>query len=240
MRECGGRCALCERIFVLERSHIAPLSEGGSNSDDNMIMLCRTCEDKVERKLIPRDVLRKSKAQLVASPRVVGWALDKAFTFEIGSNPLFSGNVLVGVDDSPVVWHDPDGVATGLCADFCDRKGHLVMCIRDGVWEADNPYALQTKELGDEHYWFRVVAARTPGTRKKERVSLSFVVQHYTLHLENAVFWVSGHRIEVTEESLAGRLSSCLVFAPDHEAALWAYTPRYQGARRKALLSIQL
>ena len=42
----GGRCAECDSDQYLEFDHIVPFSRGGSNSDQNVQLLCRRCNLK--------------------------------------------------------------------------------------------------------------------------------------------------------------------------------------------------
>jgi hypothetical protein len=42
----GGRCAECQATDYLEFDHIIPVAKGGSNSDNNVQMLCRRCNLK--------------------------------------------------------------------------------------------------------------------------------------------------------------------------------------------------
>lgn len=41
-------CSLClKQVDVLEIHHIVPISKGGANTEDNLIVLCPTCHSKV-------------------------------------------------------------------------------------------------------------------------------------------------------------------------------------------------
>ena len=42
----GGRCAECGANDYLEYDHIIPVAKGGSNSDNNVQLLCRRCNLK--------------------------------------------------------------------------------------------------------------------------------------------------------------------------------------------------
>jgi 5-methylcytosine-specific restriction endonuclease McrA len=42
----GGRCAECNADDYLEFDHIIPHAKGGSNSDNNIQLLCRRCNLK--------------------------------------------------------------------------------------------------------------------------------------------------------------------------------------------------
>ncbi|MCE9526131.1 MAG: HNH endonuclease [Planctomycetales bacterium] len=42
----GGRCADCGSDQYLEFDHIVPLARGGSDSDSNVQLLCRGCDQK--------------------------------------------------------------------------------------------------------------------------------------------------------------------------------------------------
>lgn len=42
----GGRCAECEATDYLEYDHVIPVAKGGSNSDNNVQLLCRRCNLK--------------------------------------------------------------------------------------------------------------------------------------------------------------------------------------------------
>jgi len=39
----GGKCAECAAMDYLEFDHIVPVSRGGSNSEQNVQLLCRRC-----------------------------------------------------------------------------------------------------------------------------------------------------------------------------------------------------
>ena len=48
------RCAVCDRNDILEFHHLIPLSEGGSDDYDNIILLCASCHATVHgRKFNP-------------------------------------------------------------------------------------------------------------------------------------------------------------------------------------------
>ena len=53
----GGRCARCGYSQVLDIHHIILRSEGGSNSNDNLIVLCPNCHALFHRGLIDKSEL---------------------------------------------------------------------------------------------------------------------------------------------------------------------------------------
>ena len=50
----GGRCRNCGSARQLEIDHIIPLSKGGSSDDTNLQTLCRRCNRRKWKKLVPR------------------------------------------------------------------------------------------------------------------------------------------------------------------------------------------
>lgn len=51
----GGQCQRCGATEALELDHIVPIAHGGTNDDDNALVLCKTChleKTRAERKLI--------------------------------------------------------------------------------------------------------------------------------------------------------------------------------------------
>lgn len=53
VRDYWGRCLCCGRVNVpLEADHIVPVSQGGSNSIDNIQPLCRSCNAKKNAKTV--------------------------------------------------------------------------------------------------------------------------------------------------------------------------------------------
>jgi len=236
LRETGGKCGICGCIIPLVRAHIVPWSESHDSTYANQIILCRPCEDKVTAGQISQQYLRELKAELAACPPAYKYPMAQAFSFELGSNPLLRGDVLLGVDDHRVIWRDPDGIATGLCAEFRDREDRVVVCIQDGVLE--NLYPVSCKlptQLGDKAHRYSMTAAIEPALGGEKRVHLAFVVDHYVLRLEAAQFWVRDHKV-----SLDLPLSESVIIGSHDKPALWLYTPDYRGDRTKAMLSIQL
>lgn len=47
----GGQCAFCSSTDKLCVDHIVPLSRGGTNDEDNLRLLCRTCNSRKGAKL---------------------------------------------------------------------------------------------------------------------------------------------------------------------------------------------
>lgn len=50
----GGRCRKCHRAIDLEIDHIVPVSRGGRTEEPNLQTLCRRCNRRKWKKLIPR------------------------------------------------------------------------------------------------------------------------------------------------------------------------------------------
>jgi 5-methylcytosine-specific restriction endonuclease McrA len=50
----GGRCRRCGSARNLEVDHIVPLSRGGDSDDRNLQTLCRRCNRRKWKKLVPR------------------------------------------------------------------------------------------------------------------------------------------------------------------------------------------
>jgi hypothetical protein len=50
----GGRCLRCGSARKLEVDHIVPLSRGGDSEDFNLQTLCRRCNRRKWKKLVPR------------------------------------------------------------------------------------------------------------------------------------------------------------------------------------------
>ena len=50
----GGRCRRCGSARNLEVDHIVPLSRGGGSEEDNLQAMCRRCNRRKAKKLIPR------------------------------------------------------------------------------------------------------------------------------------------------------------------------------------------
>lgn len=46
MKKCGSKCVHCGAIEQLEVDHIIPLSKGGRHDEDNLQILCRSCNSK--------------------------------------------------------------------------------------------------------------------------------------------------------------------------------------------------
>jgi hypothetical protein len=44
-----GRCNKCRKVTALTRHHIVPRSEGGSDDETNIELICRPCHDRVHR-----------------------------------------------------------------------------------------------------------------------------------------------------------------------------------------------
>ena len=44
-----GRCNRCKKSLPLTRHHIVPRSEGGSDDEDNIELVCRPCHDRIHR-----------------------------------------------------------------------------------------------------------------------------------------------------------------------------------------------
>jgi hypothetical protein len=50
----GGRCRRCRRATNLEIDHVVPISKGGSSEETNLQTLCRRCNRRKWKKLLPR------------------------------------------------------------------------------------------------------------------------------------------------------------------------------------------
>ncbi len=50
----GGRCRNCRRAINLEMDHIVPVSKGGKTEESNLQTLCRRCNRRKWKKLVPR------------------------------------------------------------------------------------------------------------------------------------------------------------------------------------------
>jgi HNH endonuclease len=50
----GGRCRKCRGSTNLEIDHVVPISKGGSSEENNLQTLCRRCNRRKWKKLIPR------------------------------------------------------------------------------------------------------------------------------------------------------------------------------------------
>ena len=50
----GGRCRKCRRAINLEMDHIVPVSKGGKTEESNLQTLCRRCNRRKWKKLVPR------------------------------------------------------------------------------------------------------------------------------------------------------------------------------------------
>lgn len=47
-RRAGGKCELCAAEFGLSPHHIIARCDGGLDHEDNLILLCRRCHDRIE------------------------------------------------------------------------------------------------------------------------------------------------------------------------------------------------
>lgn len=67
LTEAGYRCAVptCRTILALDLHHILKVSEGGSNTADNLIALCPTCHRLHHNGEIPKEAVRVWKGMLV-------------------------------------------------------------------------------------------------------------------------------------------------------------------------------
>lgn len=45
----SSECYFCDEQFVLERHHVVPRRFGGSDSDENLVTVCPTCHEKLEK-----------------------------------------------------------------------------------------------------------------------------------------------------------------------------------------------
>jgi len=61
LKESEFKCSVCGAKNFLELHHIQPISLGGENSPDNLIVLCPTCHMAVDRANISSDLLKRIK-----------------------------------------------------------------------------------------------------------------------------------------------------------------------------------
>lgn len=64
-------CVLCETTHPLECHHIRPVSEGGDNSTDNLVLLCRNHHDLADSGILPSELLRYYKCRLPKTEVIV-------------------------------------------------------------------------------------------------------------------------------------------------------------------------
>ena len=66
--EAGYRCAnpVCRAIITLELHHIVWVKEGGDNSPENLLALCRNCHGLHTQGIIPHEAIAAWKALLIA------------------------------------------------------------------------------------------------------------------------------------------------------------------------------
>ena len=50
----GGRCRRCRRATNLEIDHVVPISKGGDSEENNLQTLCRQCNRRKWKKMLPR------------------------------------------------------------------------------------------------------------------------------------------------------------------------------------------
>jgi 5-methylcytosine-specific restriction endonuclease McrA len=57
----GSRCEnpTCRRTFPLDVHHIIPRSEGGSNKENNLIVLCKNCHGTAQKGMWSKNLLRE-------------------------------------------------------------------------------------------------------------------------------------------------------------------------------------
>lgn len=68
LHEAGYRCAnpACRTLLTLEIHHLDPVSEGGSNTVDNLLALCPNCHTLHHRRVIPMTSLKAWKLLLLS------------------------------------------------------------------------------------------------------------------------------------------------------------------------------
>lgn len=68
LTEAGYRCAVptCRTILAIDLHHIDKVSDGGSNTTDNLIALCPTCHALYHRGTIAQESIRVWKGMLVS------------------------------------------------------------------------------------------------------------------------------------------------------------------------------
>ena len=105
-RRASGKCELCGAEFNLGLHHIIARQDGGLNHEDNLILLCRRCHDRIEdRKYISRADLfrgesskpepsadvRKSRAEKAAATRAANVAAQLDEVAELETWDIWSG-----------------------------------------------------------------------------------------------------------------------------------------------------
>ena len=68
LTECGYRCSIptCRAIIPLNMHHIVPISDGGGNTSDNLIVLCANCHGLYHNGVIQKDSMLVWKAVLIS------------------------------------------------------------------------------------------------------------------------------------------------------------------------------
>ena len=51
----GWRCQDCGKAAAMEAHHVKPLEDGGANTVENLLTLCRDCHIRAHRALMPLD-----------------------------------------------------------------------------------------------------------------------------------------------------------------------------------------
>lgn len=116
-----GRCALCTVTQPVDFHHIFPVSRGGNNSSDNLILLCRNHHDLADSNIIPPEILRYYKG-IVHSGAVI-LPTDHTVIYEITVNNILHD--LLHHYDQPIV-----SLAYGLLARL---HWLLIICLQNLV-----------------------------------------------------------------------------------------------------------
>jgi len=78
--EQGGVCALCCEPMdeasvldpqVLQVEHLTPVSKGGTNAEDNLVLAHRTCNQEKKQKTLPEYLAWRQRVGLPALPRLL-------------------------------------------------------------------------------------------------------------------------------------------------------------------------
>jgi len=126
LSQSGYMCVICGAKEHLEICHMTPLSLGGSNDEENLIVLCPTCHVSVDRAQMSPEILRKYKDQwttkhVQARSDVIEMA--KALEWE-------HGNISVANLRNHVVLHELAHFSLALST-YKDIDKHVDSILRD-------------------------------------------------------------------------------------------------------------
>lgn len=156
MTEAGYRCAVptCRTILALDLHHILKVSEGGSNTADNLIALCPTCHALHHRKEIPQEAVRVWKGMLVTLNRAFDKdAMDLLFFLALEERPRgftpsdvlrFASLIVAGLVSTREIGQPSYGIRVGS---YAGRDFHLDLTERGRMvleaWKAGDKDALE-------------------------------------------------------------------------------------------------